>query len=74
MVFDAAGPAEVVQPGVNGLVYHTLDELVAHTRRLIDDHDLRERLASAAVASAQYYRRDRFEDDVRALVRDVTSG
>jgi len=74
VVFDAAGPAEVVQPGVNGLVYHTLDELVAHTRRLIDDHDLRERLASAAVASAQYYRRDRFEDDVRALVRDVTSG
>lgn len=74
VVFDAAGPAEVVQPGVNGLVFHTLDELVAHTRRLIDDHELRERLAVAAVASAQHYRRERFEDDVRALVRDVTSG
>lgn len=74
VVFDAAGPAEVVHPGVNGLVFHTLDELVAHTRRLIDDHELRERLAASAVASAQHYRRERFEDDVRALVRDITSG
>ena len=74
VVFDAAGPAEVVQPGVNGLVFHTLDELVAHTRHLSDDHDLRERLAASAVSSAQHYRRERFEDDVRMLVRDVTSG
>jgi hypothetical protein len=74
VVFDAAGPAEVVHPGVNGLVFHTLDELVGHTRRLIDDHELRERLAASAIESAQHYRRARFEDDVRDLVRGVTTG
>lgn len=71
IVFDAAGPAEVVHSGVDGLVYRTLDELVAHTRRVIEDQPYRERLAAAAVEAAHYYRRDRFEDEVRTLVHRV---
>ena len=74
VVFGAAGPSEVVHPGQDGLVFRTIDELVAATRSLIDDEALRGRLAAAAVQSAQYYRRERFEDDVRSLVERVTAG
>ena len=74
VVFDAAGPAEVVEPGRTGLLYHSLDELAASTRRLIDDEPYRARLAAAARRRAQHYRRERFEQDVRDLVDGLADG
>ncbi len=68
VVFDAAGPAEVVEPGRTGLLYHSLEQLAAATRRLIEDEPYRQRLSVAARERALHYRRDRFEQDVRDLV------
>lgn len=73
VVFGAAGPAEVVHDGVDGLVFRTIDELVAATRSLTDDPTRRARLAEAAVQSARHYRRERFEDEVRSLVQRVAA-
>jgi glycosyltransferase involved in cell wall biosynthesis len=73
VVFQAAGPAEVVEHDVNGLHYRTLDELVARTRELIDDPARRARLSAAAHASAQGYGRAHNEDGVRRLVQRVVS-
>jgi glycosyltransferase involved in cell wall biosynthesis len=73
IVFGAAGPSEVVQHEVNGLQYHSIDELADATRRVIDDPALRQRLAQAAVERAQEYDRAHFEAKVRALVADLTT-
>ncbi len=48
LVFAAGGPAEIVQHGVNGYHWRTLDELIALTRRLIADPGEHRRLAAAA--------------------------
>ena len=37
LVFGAAGPAEIVEHGVNGFHWRTTDELIALTKRLIAD-------------------------------------
>ena len=68
VVFDAAGPAEVVRAGVDGLLFRSIDELVAHTRRLIDDEPYRRVLADAAIQRSLEYGHDAFEHHVRDLI------
>jgi glycosyltransferase involved in cell wall biosynthesis len=72
VVFDAAGPASVVRHGVDGLKYHTLDELVDLTLRLIADEPYRAQLAEAARVRAEEYDLAHFDTKVRALVDGVS--
>lgn len=72
LVFGAGGPAQVVQHNVNGLHFQTIDELMEHTLRLIDDVELRTRLALAAVSRANEYDRTNFELSVRRLVAGLS--
>lgn len=48
VVFGAAGPAEIVRHGVDGFHWHTIGELVEHTRRLMGDANLRDSMSAAA--------------------------
>ncbi len=53
IVFAAAGPAEVVQDGVNGLHWTTLDQLAELTERLAADPSETASLSGAAVHRAR---------------------
>lgn len=55
VVIDRAGQREIVEPGVNGFRWSTLDELAEHTVQLAEDDALRSALAKAAVESARTY-------------------
>ena len=69
LVFAAAGPAEIVQHGVNGYLWETLDELVELTSRLIGDPALRNRLSVAAQQRAADFSAGRFTRAVDDLLR-----
>jgi hypothetical protein len=73
LVFAAAGPTEVVRHGVDGLHFHSADELVAQTLDLIADGPRRERLAAAAIQRAHGYDGAHFEAHVRDLVAKVVA-
>jgi glycosyltransferase involved in cell wall biosynthesis len=55
VVFGAAGPAEIVRHGIDGLQWHSTDELVALTAELIADPDRRAGLADAARERARAF-------------------
>lgn len=74
VVFGAAGPAEIVQDGSSGRHWHSLDELVDVTSRLISDTAERERLAAGARRRADDFSVERFAAQLRAVVRTDTSG
>jgi glycosyltransferase involved in cell wall biosynthesis len=74
VVFDAAGPAEVVRSGVDGLVYRSLDELVAHTQRLINDEGYRNSLVASARERSVVYNHEHFETNVRSLIDRIVAG
>ncbi|MEV4255859.1 glycosyltransferase family 4 protein [Spirillospora sp. NPDC049652] len=60
--FDCpAGPAEMIEDGVNGLLVppRDLDALTAALDRLMSDRDLRDRLGDAAPAATERYHLDR---------------
>jgi glycosyltransferase involved in cell wall biosynthesis len=71
IVYGVGGPAGIVEDGENGLHFFDVDELVEQTRLVIDDPNLRGRLADGAVRRAQDFSEEAFHDHVRAIVEDL---
>jgi glycosyltransferase involved in cell wall biosynthesis len=68
VVIDAAGQVEIVQQGVSGYRFATLDGLVRHTEHLIADPRWREQLSRAAEARARDFGWDSFIARTREAV------
>lgn len=71
IVIGRAGQREIVQPGVNGYHFETLDELVERTLLVARDPDLRARVSDAARQRAEEFSVGRFAARVRALVEET---
>lgn len=69
LVFGAAGPAEVVRPGVDGLHWRSVEELMRHTAGLVDDPVQRAVLAESARRRALGFSVEVFARRVRELGR-----
>jgi glycosyltransferase involved in cell wall biosynthesis len=55
VVIARGGQPELVTNGVDGFLWRTLDELCGCTLRLVEDRDLRQRMAAAAQAAARRF-------------------
>ena len=58
VVIRKGGQMEIVEHGVSGFMWDTLDELVDYTLQLARDGALRERMSAAARARSQQFSRD----------------
>jgi glycosyltransferase involved in cell wall biosynthesis len=67
IVIDGGGQREIVEHGVSGFRFSTLEELCAWTLRLIDDPRLRESIQYAARKRSGAFSRPAFEANVRRL-------
>ncbi len=72
VVIGAAGQAEVVEHGASGYHFATIEELVARTAQLIGDESLRLRVGAAAAARADFFGIEAFDQNVLALVDELT--
>ncbi|HSP27335.1 MAG TPA: glycosyltransferase, partial [Ilumatobacteraceae bacterium] len=72
LVFGAAGPGEIVQDGVNGLHWNTLDELARLTIEMTTDDARRQELADAAVRRASDFSATAFADRLTGLLSSDT--
>jgi glycosyltransferase involved in cell wall biosynthesis len=68
VVFGAAGPAEIVHDGVDGLHWRTRDQLADHTVELAADDERRRHLAEAAVLRASDFSADVFSNRLGGFV------
>lgn len=69
VVINKGGQPEIVQHGVNGFLWNTLDELREYTMLLARDEDLRARMAEAARARALSFRKQEFVGRFMELLR-----
>jgi len=69
VVFQGGGPMELVEHGVNGFLWNTLDELKTYTAMIGSDEALRDRLSAAARARAQQFNRSKYVDGFRRFLR-----
>ena len=60
VVINKGGQRDIVEHGVNGFLWNTLDELRTYTLRVAHDEQLRIRLADAARARAQLFSAENF--------------
>jgi glycosyltransferase involved in cell wall biosynthesis len=60
VVINKGGPREVVEHGVNGFLWNTIEELRSYTVLLARDEQLRERMSEAARDRAKFFSRERF--------------
>ena len=60
VVINRGGQPEIVEHGVSGFLWETLDELKNYTTRLINDDDLRVKMAHAARQRAQMFSKEKF--------------
>ena len=68
VVFGAAGPAEVVRDGVDGLQFRTVEELESITATLVGDPGRRSALAASAVRRSADFGPDAFAPRLQTLV------
>lgn len=68
IVFGRAGQLEIVDHGVEGFLWYTLAELQTQTRRVIEDAQLRARLAEAALHRSREFAPDSFTHNVRTII------
>jgi glycosyltransferase involved in cell wall biosynthesis len=71
IVFANGGQVEIVEDGVNGFHFTSIEGLVAATRRLTDDDGLFREMARAAAERAGDFTMPRFRARVEALVAEV---
>jgi GT2 family glycosyltransferase/glycosyltransferase involved in cell wall biosynthesis len=69
IVFAAGGPATIVVDGITGFHFHTLEQLVLKTRQVLEETSTAtlDAIADAAVAAAQAFDEQKFEENVRRI-------
>jgi glycosyltransferase involved in cell wall biosynthesis len=60
VAFDAGGPSEIIEHGINGFVWKTLDDLRSYTERLMVDDALWRTMSAAARLRAAGFSRQTF--------------
>ena len=66
------GQVEIVEHGVSGFLWETLDELESYTERLLNDHDLRAKMSAAARERAKMFSSESFVESFLSLLFPAT--
>lgn len=74
VVFAEGGPAEIITPGQDGLVWRTRESLVEETLELIQRPDRLATMASAAITRSRDFERRAFMRQMRALWDGIVRG
>ena len=71
VVINRGGQREIVEHGVNGFLWDTLDELAGYTLRLMEDSGLRARMSTAARARSRAFDRNHFIAGFEELIKPL---
>ncbi len=60
LTYDAGGQREIIDSGSNGFLWNRVDELVEKSKQIMDDGDLRQRLALKAQSTSTQFSLEQF--------------
>jgi glycosyltransferase involved in cell wall biosynthesis len=68
VVINAGGQREIVQDGINGFLWDTLEELIAKTLKLSGDNSLLNKLSDKAKETSKKFNKEKFCQEVNNLI------
>jgi glycosyltransferase involved in cell wall biosynthesis len=71
VVINRGGQREIVEHGVSGFLWNTLDELREYTVQLMRDDGLRSRMSREARARSQLFGRKRFVEQFQNILKEL---
>jgi GT2 family glycosyltransferase len=71
IVFDGGGQKEIVEQGISGFRFSTINELVAYTQSVINDPQLRERLSKSAFERSHCFTSEIFNNNVIKFMTNI---
>ncbi|CAI8371804.1 MAG: Uncharacterised protein [Acidimicrobiales bacterium AG-410-I20] len=71
IVFEKGGPSEIVQPGINGLHWGSLDDLVDKTNHLISDGSWADTLRKKSIERSTDFDKRRYRNQLRDFFDEI---
>jgi glycosyltransferase involved in cell wall biosynthesis len=68
VVISQGGIPEIVDHGVNGFLWKTIDELVSKTQKLIDEPDTLKRMSEQSLINCQQFSKNNFEKKLISII------
>lgn len=68
VVTAGGGQEEIVDDGVNGFLWHSIDELVEKTCKIIADRHMRDQVTHQAIATSRKFSKQKFMQEIAKLV------
>ena len=71
IVINGGGQREIVEHGINGFLFSTEEELISWTLKVIDDDELRKRIAQGAYEKSHRFNADVFKKNALSFFANV---
>jgi len=71
IVINGGGQREIVEHDVSGFLFSTTEELISYTLQVINDEELRKRIAKAAYEKSHSFNADIFKKNVESFFANV---
>ncbi|MCW1949644.1 MAG: glycosyltransferase family 4 protein [Candidatus Shapirobacteria bacterium] len=68
VVISQGGIPEIVDHGVNGFLWKTIDELISKTKKLIDDPETLKRMSEQSLINCQQFSKNNFEKKLMSII------
>jgi len=68
VVISQGGIPEIVDHGVNGFLWKTIDELISKTQKLIDDPETLKRMSEQSLINCQQFSKSNFEKKLMGII------
>ena len=68
LAYDAGGHKEIIENGVNGYLWKSVNSLLGHTRQLIGDFSLLRKITSQAKEKSKKYSYENFKDQILKII------
>lgn len=68
VVINAGGQKEIVEDGLDGYLWNSLEELKGRTQKLMENEKLREEMSKKACFKAKIYSKERFDEEINRFI------
>lgn len=71
VVIKKGGQPEIVEDGVSGFLWESLDELQKHTSKLIEDQKLLSEISGKAIERSKEFSKKHFEENLNQIIQNL---